>query len=90
MLANNILLIYIKKKDKRGLFMEKNFGTIVFYIRRPVDRRRVEDRRLFLKQEDLDHNPERRVNMIGRRMIGDSRRLLPESIYTFGKKHFNF
>ena len=54
--------------------MEKNFGTIVHYTRRPVDRRRVEDRRLFPKQEDLDHNPERRVNMIDRRMNSDRRR----------------
>jgi hypothetical protein len=70
--------------------MEKNFGAIFFYTRRPGDRRSVEDRRLSLKQEYPDHNPERRGNMIGRRMIGDRRRLLPEIIYTFGKKHFNF
>ena len=70
--------------------MEKNFGTIVNYIRRPVDRRRVEDRRFFLKQENLDHNPERRVNMIDHRIHGGKRRVLPEIIYTFGNKHFNF
>ena len=66
--------------------MEKNFGTIVNYTRRPVDRRRVEDRRLFLKQEYLDHNPERRVNKIQRRMTGDRRRLLPEIMNTFWKE----
>ena len=65
--------------------MEKNFGTIVNYTRRPVDRRRVEDRRLFLKQEYLDHNPERRVNMIDQRIHEDKRRLLPEIINTFWK-----
>ena len=43
--------------------MEKNFGDIVKYTRRPVDRRKVENRRLFLKQESLDNNPERRVNL---------------------------
>jgi hypothetical protein len=63
--------------------MEKNFGTIAFYIRRPVDRRRVKNGRLFLKQEDLDHDPVRRGNMIKRRMLGDRRRLLPEILNTF-------
>ena len=66
--------------------MQKKFGTIPFYTRRPVERRRVEDKRLFLKQEDLDHNPERRVNMVGRRMTGDRRRMLAEFLKTFWKE----
>ena len=57
--------------------MEKKFKEIVYYTRRPVDRRRVKDRRLFLKLEYLDHNPERRNIMIRRRMFGDRRELLP-------------
>ena len=65
--------------------MEKKFGTIAFHNRRPVDRRRVEGRRLFREQEYLDHNPERRINMIGRRMIGDRRKLLPDILNTFGE-----
>jgi hypothetical protein len=69
--------------------MEKN-DSISFCSRRHVDRRRVKDRRLILKQEYLDHKPERRANMVGRRMIGDRRRLLPEITYTVGNKHFNF
>ena len=44
--------------------------------RSPVDRRRVKDRRSFFKQEGLSHNPERRANMFGRRMIGDRRGML--------------
>ena len=44
--------------------------------RSPVDRRRVMDRRLYIKQEYLGHNPERRANMIGRRMIKDRRGML--------------
>jgi hypothetical protein len=63
--------------------MEKNFGTIAFYIRRPVDRRRVKNGRLFLKQEDLDHDPVRRGNMIKRRMLGDRRSVVPEILNTF-------
>ena len=66
--------------------MEKNFGTISFYIRRPVDRRRVEDRRFFLKQENLDHNPERRVTMIERRMFGDRRGVASDIMNAFWKE----
>jgi hypothetical protein len=51
----------------------------VFYIRRPIDRREIKERRLFLKQGYLDHNPERRVNMINRRRVG-VRRGLPSDI----------
>ena len=49
--------------------MGNNNVEVIFQTRSPVDRRRVEDRRLFLKYEYLDHNPERRVNMIKRRML---------------------
>ena len=51
----------------------------VFYIRRPIDRREVKEKRLFLKQGYLDHNPERRVNMINRRRVG-VRRGLPSDL----------
>jgi hypothetical protein len=63
--------------------MEKNFGRISIYTRRPVDRRRAKDRRLFLKQEYLEHHPERRVNMIERRMLGDRRQESPGIMKTF-------
>ena len=63
--------------------MEKNFGTIAFYTRRPDGRRRVNDRRLFLEQEYLDHNPERRVSMIDRRMLSDRRGLFSDALNTF-------
>jgi hypothetical protein len=52
--------------------------SISFCSRRHVDRRRVEDRRLFLKQEYLDLKPERRESMTDRRMHGDRRRLFPD------------
>jgi hypothetical protein len=58
--------------------MGNNNAEVLFQTRLPVDRRRVKDRRFFLKQECLDHNPERRVNMIDRRMLGDRRKVLPE------------
>ena len=54
--------------------------------RSPVDRRRVKDRRSFLKQEGLAHNPERRANMIGRRMIGDRREMLSRYYKYFVEK----
>ena len=57
--------------------------SISFCSRRHVDRRRVEDRRLFLKKEYLDHKPERRTSMTDRRMHGDRRRLFPDIMNTF-------
>jgi len=60
-----------------GLFMVNNNAEVIFQIRSSVDRRRVDDRRSFLKQEYLDYNPERRNIMIRRRMFGDRRELLP-------------
>ncbi len=66
--------------------MENNYDEVLFQSRSHVDRRRVEDRRLFLKQEDLNHDPERRGNMIKRRILGDRRRLLSEIMNTFWKE----
>jgi hypothetical protein len=63
--------------------MGNNNAEVIIKTRSLVDRRRVEDRRLFLKHEYLDHNPERRVNMIKRRMLGDRRELLTEIMNTF-------
>ena len=65
--------------------MGNNNAEVIFQIRSSVDRRRVEDRRFFLRHEDLDHNPGRIGNMIKRRMFGDRRRLLPEIMNTFWK-----
>ena len=70
--------------------MKKKFVSKVFCSRRHVDRRRVEDRRLFLKQEYLDHNPERRVNMIDQRIHGGKRRLLPDLKDTFREEDLLF
>ena len=58
--------------------LEKDFGNIAIYNRRFFDRREVMDRRLFFEQEYLDQNPERRVSMIDRRMLGNRRQRLPE------------
>ena len=66
--------------------MEKKFESKVFCSRRHVDRRRVEDRRLFLKQEYLDHNPERRINMSDRRLFGDRRLIITDALNTFWKE----
>ena len=65
--------------------MEKKFESKVFCSRRHVDRRRVKNRRLFFKQEYLDHKPERRINMIVRRLFGDRRRMIPDVLKTFWK-----
>jgi hypothetical protein len=66
--------------------MGDNNVEVIFQTRLPVDRRKVEDRRLFLNQEYLDHSPERRVNMIKRRMLGNRRKLLSEIMNTFWEK----
>ena len=65
--------------------MGNNNAEVIFQTRSSIDRRRVEDRRFFLRHEDLDHDPDRRGNMIKRRMLGDRRRLLPEIMNTFWK-----
>ena len=62
---------------KRGLFIGNNNAKVIFQTRSPIDRRRGEDRRSFLKQKYLVHNPERRNMMIRRRMLGDRRELSP-------------
>ena len=47
--------------------MDKNFDGIVFYTRRPVDRRKVEDKHFFQRFREnntyLALNPERRVSV---------------------------
>ena len=66
--------------------MENKFDSMSFCSRRHVDRRRVEDRRLFLEQEYLDHKPERRINMSYRRLFGDRRRIITDALNTFWKE----
>ena len=66
--------------------MKKKLDSMAFCSRRHVDRRRVEDRRSFLKQGYLGHKPERRSNMIGRRMIGERRGLLSQYYEYFLEK----
>ena len=66
--------------------MENKKAEVTFQTRLSDDRRRSEDMRLSLNHEYLDHNPERRVNMVGRRMTGDRRRMLAEFLKTFWKE----
>ena len=68
--------------------MKDNYAEVIFQTctRSPVERRKVKDRRSFLKQEYLDHIPERRVNMIDRRMLSDRRGLFSEIMDTFWKQ----
>jgi hypothetical protein len=63
--------------------MKDNYAEVIFCTRSPVDRRKVKDRRSFLKQEDLSHKPERRVSMIDRRMLSDRRGLFSDALNTF-------
>ena len=77
LLAASIICAAAVYVYERGLFMGKNNAKVIFQTRSPIDRRRVKHRRLFLKQDYLYHNPERRNIMISRRMLGDRRELLP-------------
>ena len=63
--------------------MKDNYAEAIFCTRSLFDRRKVKDRRSFLKQEDLSHIPERRVSMIDRRMLGDRRGLFSDALNTF-------
>ena len=58
--------------------MENKNADVIFQTRSSDDRRRVGGRRLFREQEYLDHNPERRVKKIKRRMLGDRMALMFE------------
>ena len=66
--------------------MENNNSKVIFQTRSPVDRRRGEYRRSLLKQKYLDHDPERRLNMIRRRILGDRREWITEMIDTFWRE----
>jgi hypothetical protein len=68
--------------------MKDNYAEVILQTctRSSVDRRKVKERRLSLKQKDLDHIPERRVNMIDRRMLSDRRGLFSEIMDTFWKE----
>jgi len=65
--------------------MKDKYAEVIFQTctRSPIERRKVRDRRLLLKQEYLYHIPERRVNMINRRMLSDRRGLFSEIMDTF-------
>ena len=66
--------------------MGNNNAEVIIKTRSPLDRRRVKDRRSILKQGYLGHNPERRANMVGRRMIGDRRGYLSRYYEDFFEK----
>jgi hypothetical protein len=68
--------------------MKDNYAEVIFCTRQPFSRRKFKDRRLFLEQESLYHIPERRVNMINRRMLSDRRGLFSESMDIFWKEAY--
>ena len=64
--------------------MENKKAEVIFQTRSSDDRRRLEDMRLSLNHEYLDHNPERRVYI--RRRHRDRRGLLARLMNTFLKE----
>ena len=73
---NNVETISNTRSSVDRQRVKDSLSFFKLQTRSHVDRRRVKERRSFLKQEGLAHNPERRANMIGRRMIGDRRGML--------------
>ena len=65
--------------------MKDKYAEVIFQTctRSPVDRRKVKERRSSLKQNYLDHIPDRRVNKINRRMLSDRRGLFSDIMDTF-------
>ena len=63
--------------------MGNNNAEVIIKTRSSVDRRKVKDRRSL---PGIAHNPERRANMTGRRMIGDRRGLVAQYYEYFLKK----
>ena len=63
--------------------MKKKNAEEIIKTRSHVDRRKIKDRRLVHKKGYLDHNPERRVNMIDRRMLRERRKLVSEIMEAF-------
>ncbi len=86
-MKNNNAEVIIKTRspvDRRRVKDRRSFFKL--QTRQPVNRRRVNDRRLFLKQGYLGHKPERRSNMICRRMMGERRDLLSQYYEYFLEK----
>ena len=81
-MANNNAKVIMKT---RSPVVRQMVEHSLSFFKLHVDRRRVKDRRLSLKQEYLDHNPERRVNIIGRLMLKDRRCVVSEILNTFGE-----
>ena len=87
----NVKIISKTRSPVDRQMVKDNLSFFKFQTRSPVDRRRVKDRRSFHKQEYLGHKPERRANMIGRRMIGDRRGMLSRYYeYFMGKRALIF
>ena len=72
-----------RAKDKLSFFK--------LQTRTPLDRRRVKDRRSDHREEFIGHIPERRKNMVGRRLIKDRRGMLSRYYeYVAGKSAMIF
>ena len=66
--------------------MRNNNAEVIFRTRLSVDRRKVKDRRFYVRHEDFAHNSVVRGNNPDRRMPGDRRRMLFKVIQSFWKE----
>ncbi len=70
--------------------MKDNNVEVIFQTRSPIEKRKGKDRRFFLKQGYLDYKPERRVDLINRRTLGERRELFPEILDSFREEDLFF
>ena len=70
---NNVEVISRTRSPFERERVKDSLSFFKLQTRAHVDRRKVKDRRSPHRKEFLTHIPERRANMVGRRMIGDRR-----------------
>jgi hypothetical protein len=94
---NNVRVISRTRSPFERERVKDSLSFFKLQTRSHVDRRKVKDRRSSHRKEFLTHIPERRANMVGRRMIGDRRGMLSryyeyvveKSALIIKRKYFN-
>ena len=94
---NNVRVISRTRSPFERERVKDSLSFFKLQTRSHVDRRKVKDRRSHHKKGYLAHIPERRANMLGRRMIGDRRGMfsryyeyfVEKSALIIKRKYFN-
>ena len=94
---NNVRVISRTRSPFERERVKDSLSFFKLQTRSHVDRRKVKDRRSPHRKEFLTHIPERRANMVGRRINGDRRGMISryyeyfvgKSATVFKRKYFN-